>query len=191
MLLDLYYELLWWYARCGAKREATAKDITVKLANGKTYQYIYGNYDGYAAEDVAASVLAVPCASMLSQTATIPTGTINGFINTNLIVGAGTTPVTPSDYKIETEIVSNLACEAVTAEVDESAGAITYRKTLRNSGESEITINEIGLAAPCTTDMNTIYQALIYREVLETPLVLAPGETGTVAITIKHTLPST
>lgn len=190
MLLDLYYKMLWWYACAAAKRVGAIDDLAVKLANGKIYSQIDCNGSGSASLFAMRSFLAAPMARLLSQTAALPLGDVYGFFNTNLIVGAGTTPVTPSDYKIETEIVSDLVCEGVTAELDESAGAITYRKTLRNSGESEITINEIGLAAPYATDRSTLYHALIYREVLETPLVLEPGESGTVAITIKHTLPA-
>lgn len=191
MLLDLYYKMQWWYAVCAAKAEMNASIPQVRLANGNLVTSIIWSHNttsgGYMYGMVASRcMLTKPIASMLSQKSSLSVISTGYYINTNMIVGSGTTPVTSSDYMVENEITTGLTCENVSATVNNDAGTIVLRKVLTNTSSSEITINEVGLTSPFSTEATVAYQALIYREVFDKPLVIAPGETATIAITIKH-----
>lgn len=192
MLLDLYYNLKWWHAKCAA---TAAQEITVpqyRLANGTYYTTVYWTWFGANASNVAYTfaaiyMLAKPYAGMRSQAANVPLNTTTGVPNlcTNIVIGTGTTPVTKADYMLESEVVTGLTCEAVSTSVDEDAKTVTYRKTVTNSGDADVTITEVGLTSPCPISSSSSYQALIYREVLDNAITIPAGESATVAVTIQ------
>lgn len=109
------------------------------------------------------------------------------------LVGGGTTAPTVEDRQLE-----NLYG---TAQLEQNTGSTSYKDmkmnvitTYTNKTDSNLTINEIGLGfvnqhhAIGATAYDTSYviggAALLTREVLSTPIVLASGESRTFAITI-------
>lgn len=196
MLLNLYYKLMWWYAKAAANVTANGKGyITIPntvFADGNLYNSLYwGHYEGYRSA-LTHGLLVRPYMGMKSQADTPEQFYVGDGYNacySNFIVGSGATPVTGDDYQVEKEIVNGLTCEAITVQTDDEARTVTYRKTLYNASQKDITIAEVGLTGPVCLQ-NSMKQALIYREVLQTPVTLAPGESATLRITVAHEYPA-
>ena len=116
-----------------------------------------------------------------------------GSAPANIVIGSGTTPPVATDTKIENEIINNISYVVLTTTIDTTNGIITYDKIMKNNGSDTITINELGLTWAIGTESwssHTGYQVLVYREVLDTPLIGEPGETFTVSITHQFTMPT-
>ena len=195
MLLNMYYKLLWWWAICAAKVNTNITIPLTYFADGAARNTVYWVRDSYAYNTPAYHNMFIrPYAGMLSQAAQpeyLRIGSNSNHIGyyPNFVVGSGTTAVTADDYRVEKEIVSGLACEALTSEVNEANHTAVFRKTLRNTSDADITITEVGLTGPVYTNSGPT-QALIYREILETPVTIAPGESATLKITVEHRYPS-
>ncbi len=194
MLLNLYYKLLWWWAKAAANASAYVTIPLTYFADGAARDRIdwVSNTSVYTAP-VQQMIFAKPFHGILSQALApeeLRVGSNSSLIGfyPNFVVGSGTTPVTADDYKVEKEIVSGLACEAVTSTVDEATHTVVFRKTLRNTSEKDITISEVGLTGAVRAN-STVSQALIYREVLQTPVTIAPGESATIRMAIEHSYP--
>lgn len=112
----------------------------------------------------------------------------------NLVVGSGTTSATPSDCRLESEITS-LSSVIVATSHNPSDGTITYEKTMKNTASNAISVSEIGLVIcaavypSASSTSNTKTPFLVYREVLDTPITVGPGENFTVSITHQFTMP--
>lgn len=116
---------------------------------------------------------------------------ITANLLTNLIVGSGTTSVTPNDYCVENEITTGLTSLSVNVQTNFNNGTINYLKTMQNSGESALTITEIGFSVPWVLSSSysgQYAQLLVYREVLDTPISVDPGVTFTMQITLDFPL---
>ena len=194
MLLNLYYKLLWWWAKAAANASAYVTIPLTYFADGAARDKIHwAETTSAQAVPIQQMMFTKPYDGMLSQASTpkeLRVGSNNTWIGfyPNFVVGSGTTPVTGDDYKVEEEIVSGLACEAVTASVDEATHTVIFRKTLRNTSEENITISEVGLTGAVRANTASA-QALIYREVLQTPVTIAPGESATICMAIEHSYP--
>lgn len=113
----------------------------------------------------------------LSTLATTPTDGL-GYI----VLGNGTTEPTPEDYRLESQITTNLSCDSVS--VSRNTTVKTYTATFSNSGTSDITVTEIGYVSRILytySNWNYIYDDfLMDRTVLETPITIPAGESRTV-----------
>lgn len=97
----------------------------------------------------------------------------------NLVVGSGTTAPTSADYVMESEISS---LTVVSSSNSGNRSPISYAqdyihscsKTYKNSTANPITVSEVGIYI---SNVNNIGTFLIAREVLETPVTIAPGKT--------------
>lgn len=101
--------------------------------------------------------------------------------------GTGTTPVTYEDYTLESPInsgltiVSNSGTLRQQTQYNSSNNHYSTKRsfTINNSSTSNITISEIGISV-CVPYQSTYaisyYGVLVYREVLDTPITLAPSE---------------
>lgn len=105
--------------------------------------------------------------------------------NACFIVGSGTTPVTYDDYKLENQITS------VTATMTWPGYPIYNSQTKKWSTTAHMmvsggrnTINEIGLLAKCHSG-----SALIYRVVLDTPVVIPAYSVATLLIALEYQMP--
>lgn len=186
MWLDNYYIYSW----------LQAIEPSYYLANGLTNvgsQNVPLPKYMYTVEGVADNIATVyrydnsHCVNPLSPPANVVTASTSYWTGSsympNLVVGTGSTPVTPSDYKLEAEVYENLTCSAVTTLRDANAGTITHTKTMQYAGAEPLAVSEIGLAV----SVAGIGCVLLYREVLEEPITVNNGETFSVAI--KHQLP--
>lgn len=160
----------------------------IRGTNGTYRDYVHTYSTSYAD-----SPLHRPVNAIVSQTATTWT---NEYYWSNLVVGSGTTPVTMEDYRIESEITT-LSCLSVSVSYDPENGTVTYDKTIKNTSSGTITVSEIGIvglmkyySSVHTSNSGTTFPVLCYREVLDTPIVVAPGESFTVSITHKFPMPT-
>ena len=105
----------------------------------------------------------------------------NGSFGCCLLVGAGTTPPTIDDYKLDS-LVSNYTVLAQTHITFSkySANAFIITRTIQNPSSTEpLTIKEVGLFGG---DGEKLY--MIAREVLDEPVILQPGEKHAFTMTI-------
>jgi len=116
---------------------------------------------------------------------------IVGTTTYGLLVGTGTTPVTTTDYTMETliahgtgagELSYGVASKVTTAEVGVNVDFQTLR-TFTNTSGNTINVTEIGLA--CVANLN--YLMLILHEIVASTPVLN-GQTLTVTITLRTTV---
>jgi hypothetical protein len=105
-------------------------------------------------------------------------------------VGNGTTPTSWNDYKLASIIPHNPAVLIYGAMtyvgiVDESNGGyFKLVRTFTNNSSNVITITEVGLTARVVTG-DGISQVLLARDLLTTPIILAPGATATIRYIIR------
>lgn len=113
----------------------------------------------------------------LSTLATTPTDGL-GYI----VLGNGTTKPTPEDFRLESQITTNLSCDSVS--VSRNTTVKTYTATFSNSGTSDITVTEVGYVSRIIymySNWNNIYDNfLMDRTVLDTPITIPAGESRTV-----------
>ena len=109
------------------------------------------------------------------------TGYSDGSYGCCLLVGAGTTPPTIDDYKLDS-LVSNYTVVAQTHKTFSgyNANAFIITRTIQNTSSAEpLTRNDVVLFVG---DGNQLY--MIAREVLDEPVVLQPGEKHAFTMTI-------
>jgi hypothetical protein len=96
--------------------------------------------------------------------------------------GSGTTPVSSTDYNVETEISDISASISRVISYSGNQPKCTITITGQYNGASEVSLSEIGfykgMAWRYPTDK--AYQLLIYREVLSEPIVLNNGDNFTI-----------
>lgn len=118
--------------------------------------------------------------STVNSLSTLNTTPTNG--RGYIVLGSGTTEPTPEDYRLESQITTNLSCDSVS--VSRNTTVKTYTATFSNSGTSDITVTEIGYVSRFAWAYNTgdyIYDDfLMDRTVLETPITIPAGESRTV-----------
>lgn len=98
-----------------------------------------------------------------------------------LLIGAGATPPTIDDYKLES-LVSNYTVLAQTHTTFSkySASAFIITRTIQNPSTTEpLTIKEVGLFGGTSAQLY-----MIAREVLDEPVILQPGEKHAFTMTI-------
>ncbi len=123
-----------------------------------------------------------PCALVTNMTSSL---NINGIFG--LCLGSGSTPVTYDDYTMDTLITSGLSLVNVNGTLTQSSryDPVTHKYssvrsfTINNTSASPITISEFGI----TARYDYSYAALIYREVLATPVTLNPAESVIIEFT--------
>ena len=103
-----------------------------------------------------------------------------------LCFGSGTTPVTYDDYNLDSIITSGLSLVSASGTptqataYDSGTHHISSIRsfTVNNSSASPITIAEFGITFPTgfASGNSTSVHALMYREVLATPVTLNPSE---------------
>lgn len=97
-------------------------------------------------------------------------------------IGSGSTPVTYDDYNLETPITSGITLVSASGtlisqtDVDSAHHVKSQRNyTINNSSSSNITISEFGIYLPYEVSSSPAV-CLAYREVLDSPVTLAPSE---------------
>lgn len=100
----------------------------------------------------------------------------------DLLLGSGTTAPTASDYNVESAVsLTNIS--NTTALSSENGFKTQITQTVRNDGESAVTINEIGVRKIFYKNVETTAEyayVLMARKVLDTPIIIQPSETKTI-----------
>ena len=95
-----------------------------------------------------------------------------------MLVGTGTTPVTPNDYRLANDITSNLSNTSLqsTSLIGDAGIKTVYSFTGTNNTTSNITISEIGLVKKfLNSDTSNGNKYLLVREVLDNPITVTAG----------------
>ena len=128
-----------------------------------------------------------------STSLNVQTSYNSGYKGINVLVGSGTTPVTADDYILEsliTTVEKQNSSVVIDYKIDNDSKSIATKMTIKvaikNTGTENITISEIGLyETPYTgSGSNSSKCVLLYREVLNNPITLAPEEFSTFQIVI-------
>ena len=102
----------------------------------------------------------------------------NNFNIMKVEIGTGTTPANTTDYKLESVISSGykaLINPSVTHTVGDVGGANVIANITNTSNSDNLTFSEIGLLG---NDYSIQAEYILFaREVFDTPITLAPGET--------------
>jgi hypothetical protein len=162
--------------------------------------WITGIMDFQTEEEMVASKKFYNCGSRTSTRTAIvsdPYG-VNKGTSGMIILGSGDTPPTKEDYKLDSWIpTANLRMETASislpiSNLNENTTPPdrigTFLTTFRNVTLSNITVKEIGLVVPFgSQEANTLFvsKILLVRDVLESPVIIKPGELYTFSLTIK------
>lgn len=123
----------------------------------------------------------------------------NKGISGMIVLGSGDTPPTKEDYKLDSWIpTTDLRMETASislpiSTLDENTTPPdrigTFLTTFRNVSLTNITVKEVGLVIPYSSikDNDTVFasKVLLVRDVLESPVIIKPGEVYTFSLTIK------
>ena len=110
------------------------------------------------------------------------TPTIDG-----VIFGTGTTPPSADDHKLSGDVVTQISFQssAQAVQISEDKNTFTNTYLLKNTGTTDITINEVGWIGKRGS-----YYFLFDRTLLSSPVTIPAGEVGAVAYSIAIELPS-
>lgn len=104
-----------------------------------------------------------------------------------VVIGCGTTPVTFTDYKLaDDSIMSSVTCTSSMNNIYQLDNKIaSVSTTYQNISSSPITVTEVGFVAkPNGHGTPRHSHHLLTRTILETPIIMQPGEQYTFTITI-------
>lgn len=108
--------------------------------------------------------------------------------------GSGTTPATVDDYKLESAYVSGLTIISTTSikqSLKDNVITREYSYILKNTTSTDKVIGEIGLFYQSYYgSTSTSAKFLVERTVLDEPVTIAPGGTGTVVYTLTIKCPT-
>lgn len=179
MFVDNFYKLF------RAMFTTMSTEASVKLVdyNGKSFNPYKTNSSSYIPfSDNFFYVEGAPQASITTSAA--------GLKYPSVVFGTGTTPATLSDYKLESTITSGISASASgSASNTEDTGTLTFVYTVNNTSSESITIGEIGYRASVPDRSGHVYNVLIDRTVLDTPVTIPAGSSGTLVYVIEYGLP--
>lgn len=97
----------------------------------------------------------------------------------NIVAGSGNTPATEDDYMLESPLSLTFSARTIVPIYDENnlPIGVNFVKTWINNTGADVTIREIGALLNYGTSTTTNTTILIERTVLETPVVVASGDT--------------
>ncbi len=107
-------------------------------------------------------------------------------------IGSGNTAATENDYKLESQIISGFTASVNVSNImDNGTHVLIFDITITNTGDSAITISEIGyvqsvqVASTVGGSGVSGYGFLLDRTVLPNPVTIAVGEYETIRYTLK------
>lgn len=117
-----------------------------------------------------------------------------------ICLGDGDTAVTYEDHKLAGNTFDNLGLVCLSKTIrfdsDKKKYVVSVKHTFSNTTESDITIKEWGMfsrnklgTSPEKFDNNG-YHVLMFREVLDTPVTIAAGTTGTLTFSVDLPMPN-
>ena len=112
---------------------------------------------------------------------------IAGDYTSGVMFGTNSTPPTFEDYTINNSGITVTGTIAKTVNINDNGGITAVLNcTLTNTGETEITISEVGLKASFTNTGSVLFE----RTVLDTPVTIPAGGVGQVVYTITFNYPT-
>jgi hypothetical protein len=123
-------------------------------------------------------------------TSALKPGTGNGASAAQ--IGTGVTPATADDYRLESIITSGISVatpSAVTVTKENDFVAVYATYTVTNTGTTSLAVSEIGLFSTGRQG-NEALIVLMDRTVLESPIVINPGEAKPITYTIRFNYPT-
>ena len=113
------------------------------------------------------------------------------YENGGVRFGTGNTPATLDDYKLSGDIITTLSGNCAISKGEDAEGAyITALYTLTNTGDSDVTVAEVGTFVHINkTNSSTHAYPMIDRTVLDTPVTIPAGGVGQVEYTITFKYP--
>lgn len=101
--------------------------------------------------------------------------------------GTGDTPPTLNDYWLSGDLITTVGIVAVTITTAIANGVYTFVNaiTVNNTGSDSIVINEMAIIPYVYYSGSSQVPAVVERQVLDTPLTLAPGEQGVITYTFN------
>lgn len=131
----------------------------------------------------SSSLSYVYCGNSLFNSMTLE----SSYGNVNMEVGTGNTPPALGDYNLTENKTGagNMVCKSVTSALFRQNGInrINYTAIFSNASNANITICEVGLFKTVNTSPDV--QVLLAREVLDTPITVAPNGVCTVTMTVE------
>ncbi len=132
-------------------------------------------------------------------TATSPLGIYNNDLGatasaSSIKLGSGNTAPTAADYALEQPAnINYLSCAVGAPVYDDSVGTVTRTITVsvQNTGSENVTIREWGLFGTVRTlnyYSSNVAVALLYREVLDSPVTLGQYQAASLELTLNLTL---
>lgn len=116
-----------------------------------------------------------------------------------ICLGSGTAEVTYEDYKLSGEVIANKLVQVSinrTFNVNNHKWTSTLVATYNNSASTDVVISEWGLwrtqNSSYATDFNNAasYHFLMFREVLDEPIVIEAGTTATLTFSVDVPMPN-
>lgn len=145
---------------------------------------ILGNNTTYVINDYGIRAACGYTAANPNQYATL------GYGSAFVAVGFGDTAESPDDYGLADGNYSNplLSVSAYGKNASAVGDILNLYANYRNNGNSNVTVREVGIIGNPTgnsqaTGSNNV--CLLYRKVLDTPVVIAPGETYSFSYNVR------
>ena len=162
---------------------ALSSDVAIKNTKG-VYKYLPQNFPIVPFEMLNDNT----ASSIIKYDITASSSTATG-----VVIGSGSTQATINDYALESQIRSGFTSSGSVSKITDSSNNIIGKTILlgiTNTSNNIITINEIGFVCPCkytntpssstSLSNSTEWTFLVDRTVLDTPLVIPAGESGTI-----------
>lgn len=113
---------------------------------------------------------------------TLPTTSKIQFNNIYIVFGDGDTPVSVDDFSISGNAITNISVSSKEGASTDVGGNILY--TFINRGD-DATIKEVCIFGCFSTGQTSSYKVALWREVLDTPLIVPAGSTFTYTISVN------
>lgn len=149
------------------------------LAKNQIYNYLFENRittTAGTASEISLSSNNNSTVAFYSTSSAVQLGNGSG-----IVVGAGNTPPTINDYKLENQITNG-----ITSSIGFSENGRVI--TITNTSADNITIKEIGFVGSAYKSSSG-YSCLIDRTLLETPLTIPAGGVGIITYNLSLQVP--
>lgn len=160
-----------------------------------TFEYADG---AFVQKNTNGSNVSVKLAGTMTSSAGDTKGPLM-FNKNGICLGTGTTPVTYDDYRLSGDVIPNklaMVSKDRTYDFNTHRWTATLTATYSNTGDEAITISEWGIWRNNNDYTTTAFSnasttcCLVFREVLDEPIVIEPGTTATLTFSVEIPMPN-